>query len=148
MTIFLILGLFAGLYMVWLLFSLAVYALPVATAISLALWMHAHEHGIVASILAGFAAGIAILIIGQFLFAVSGSPIIRLGLAALFAFPAGVAGYHAVHGLARFAIEPGVLLSVLSWGGGFAIAVTAWTRLASFGAETPQSGRLISTSEG
>ena len=39
MTLFLVLGLFAGLYMLWLLFSLAVYALPVATGISLAFWM-------------------------------------------------------------------------------------------------------------
>ena len=51
MTIFLVLGLFAGLYMLWLLFSLAVYALPLATGVSLAFWMHDHGHGYPASIL-------------------------------------------------------------------------------------------------
>src|SRR3546814_1754910 len=51
MTIFLVLGLFAGLYLLWLLFRLAVYALPVASGISLAFWMRDHDYGYLAAIL-------------------------------------------------------------------------------------------------
>src|SRR3546814_3063469 len=93
MTIFLVLGLFAGLYLLWLLFRLAVYALPVASGISLAFWMRDHDSGYLAAILGAFAAGVAVLVIGQFLFTVIRSPIVRLAIALLFAIPAGIAGY-------------------------------------------------------
>jgi len=135
MTIFLVLGLFAGLYLIWLLFSLAVHALPVGTGISIAFWMHDHDYGYVASILGGLAAGIVILLIGQFLFAVIRAPILRLVLALIFAIPAGIAGYHAVRGIMRLAIDPGALRSGLSWTGAIVIALAAWSRLT--GAEAP-----------
>ena len=137
MTIFLVLGLFAGLYMLWLLFSLAVYALPLATGVSLAFWMHDHGHGYPASILGGFAAGVAVLIVGQFLFANIRSPLIRFSIALLFAIPAGIAGYHAVRGVAGLTIDPGIMLSLLGWIGAIAIAATAWMRLSGFAASGP-----------
>ncbi|MDD3800375.1 MAG: hypothetical protein PHE36_14485 [Novosphingobium sp.] len=137
MTIFLVLGLFVGLYLLWLLFRLAVHALPVATGIGLAFWMRDHDYGYLAAILGGFTAGIAVLVIGQFLFTVIRSPIVRLAIALLFTIPAGVAGYHAVRGVIGLAIEPGTMLSTLSWIGAVTIAVTAWVRLASFEISEP-----------
>lgn len=137
MTLFLVLGLFAGLYMLWLLFSLAVYALPVAAGISLAFWMHDHGHGYPAAILGGFAGGVAVLVAGQLLLAYVRSPLIRLGVALLFVLPAGIAGYHAVYGIAGLAIDPGAMLSLLSWAGAIMIAGTAWTRLAGFATTGP-----------
>lgn len=129
MTIFLVLGLFAGFYMIWLLFKLAVHALPVGAGICIAFWMRDHDHGYVAAILGGFVAGIAILLIGQFLFAVIRAPILRLVLALMFTIPAGIAGYHAVQGIMRLAFGPGTLLSALSWTGAIVIAFAAWSRL-------------------
>lgn len=92
MTIFLVLRLFAGLCMIWLLFNLAVHALPVGAGISIAFWMRDHDRRYVAAIPGGFAAGIAILPIGQFLFAVLRAPILRLALALISAMPADIAG--------------------------------------------------------
>src|SRR3546814_8337680 len=69
---------------------------------------------------------VAVLVIGQFLFTVIRSPIVRLAIALLFAIPAGIAGYHAVQGVIGLAIDPGMMLSTLSWIGGGIIAVTAW----------------------
>jgi hypothetical protein len=135
MTIFLVLGLFAGLYMIWLLFNLAVHALPVGAGICIAFWMRDHGHGYVAAILGGLAAGIAILLIGQLLFAIVRAPILRFVLALTFAIPAGVAGYHAAQDVMQLAIEPGMLLSALSWIGGVVIASSAWSRLT--GAKAP-----------
>lgn len=135
MTIFLVLGLFAGLYMIWLLFNLAVHALPVGAGICIAFWMRDHGHGYVAAILGGLAAGIAILLIGQLLFAIVRAPILRFVLALTFAIPAGVAGYHAAQDVMQLAIEPGTLLSALSWIGGVVIAFSAWSRLT--GAKAP-----------
>ena len=132
MTIFLVLGLFAGLYMLWLLFSLAVYALPLYAGIGLAFWMHGAGCGYAPAILAGFAAGFATLFAGQLLFALSGSPLLRLALALLFVLPAGIAGYQAVHGVFGLAIDPGATLTILSGLGATLIAGTAWTRLAGF----------------
>lgn len=132
MTIFLVLGLFAGLYMFWLLFSLAVYALPLYAGIGLAFWMHGAGFGYAPSILAGVAAGFATLFAGQLLFALSGSSQMRLAIALLFAVPAGVAGYHAVHGVIVLVIDPGAAPTILSWLGATFIAATAWTRLTGF----------------
>ncbi len=137
MTIFLVLGLFAGLYLLWLLFRLAVYALPVGTGIGLAFWMHDHGYDYLAAILGGFTAGIAVTVVGQFLFTAIRSPTARLAISLLFAIPAGIAGYHAVHGVIGLAIDPGMMLSTLSWIGGVTIAVTAWVRLASLEISEP-----------
>lgn len=148
MTILLVLGLFAGLYMLWLLFSLAVHALPIATGISLALWMLGRGLGYPAAILGGFVGGVAVLVAGQLLLAHTRSPVIRLGIVFLFIVPAGIAGYHAVHGIAGFAIEPGAMLSLLSWVGAIMIAGTAWMQLTSQAVTGPASNDVaeISTS--
>jgi len=146
MTIFLVFGLFAGLYMLWLLVSLAVYALPVATGISLAFWMHDHGHGYPAAILSGFVGGTAVLVAGQLLFAYVRSPLIRLGIALLFVVPAGIAGYHAVYGIAGLAIDPGIILSLLSWVGAVMIAGTAWMRLTGEAITGPASQSTAGTS--
>jgi len=139
MTIFLALGIFAGLYMIWLLFTLAAYALPVATGIGVAFSVHGHGYGILLSTLAGCATGIAILIIGRVLFAVIASPAIRLGLALLFAIPAGIAGYHSVQGLGRLVLDTGAFLVILSWIGALAVAGAAWAKLAAFAIDASQS---------
>ena len=133
MTIFLVLGFFAGLYLLWLLFSLAVYALPVASGIVFALWMRDHGYGYFAAVLGGFAAGVAVLVIACLLFAVTRPGVIRLALALLFVIPAGIAGYHAAQGVIGLAIDRGTTLSVLSWIGGIIIAAAAWIRLACAG---------------
>ena len=78
MTIFLVLGIFAGLYMIWLLFTLATYALPVGAGIALSFWMRDQDYGYLAAIFGGFAGGVAIHVIGQILFASIRSPIIRV----------------------------------------------------------------------
>src|SRR3546814_17818241 len=83
---------------------------------------------------------VAVLVIGQFLFTVIRSPIVRLAIALLFAIPAGIAGYHAVQGVIGLAIDPGMMLSTLSWIGGGIIAVTAWIRLASLEISQPAQG--------
>ena len=96
---------------------------------AIAFWMRDHDHGHLAAMLGGLATGIAILLIGQFLFAVIRAPILRLVLALMFAIPAGIAGYHAVQGVMQLALDPGTLLSVLSWTGAIVIAFAAWSRL-------------------
>lgn len=99
-----------------------------------------------AAILGGFVSGVAVLVAGQLLFAYVRSPLIRLGIALLFVVPAGIAGYHAVYGIAGLAIDPGIILSLLSWVGAVMIAGTAWMRLAGEAVAGPASQSTAGTS--
>ncbi len=45
MTILLVLGLFAGLYIFWLAITLAVHALPLYVGVATGFWLHSHGHG-------------------------------------------------------------------------------------------------------
>ena len=136
MTIILVLGVFAGLYMLWLVFSLAIYALPLWAGVTTAFFMHNHGQGLIASILGGFAVAILVLAGGQVLFSMVRSPLARLGLALLYAVPAGIAGYHAVYGVGTMAIGAGAIVAILSWIGAFVIAAAAWRRLTTLDVAT------------
>src|SRR3546814_4319143 len=76
MTIFLILGAVAGLYVLALLFRLASYALPVYAGLTCAFLLLGHDVGYLGAILGGLAAGIATLLIGQGLIAFIRSPML------------------------------------------------------------------------
>lgn len=131
MTIILVLGLFAGLYMLWLLFNLATHALPLYVGLGLCMWLLHHGHGYVASTSAGFLLGVITLMIGQLLFDMVRMPSLRLAVALLFVIPAGLAGYQLVHGIAGMAIGKGLALTLLSVVGGGFIAGSAWRQLVS-----------------
>ncbi|NIJ64294.1 hypothetical protein FHR20_001225 [Sphingomonas leidyi] len=133
MAILLVLGMIAGLYMLAMLFTLAVYALPLYAGLSAGFWAQSAGYGVLASVGIGFGAAILTWVIGQFLFATIRSPALRVALALLFAIPAGLAGYHAVHGVAGLALDPGTIRTTLAWIGAFVIGVSAWLRLASVG---------------
>lgn len=110
MTIFLILGAVAGLYVLALLFRLASYALPVYAGLTCAFLLLRHDVGHLGAILGGLSAGIATLLIGQGLIAFVRSPMLRVGIAFLFAIPAGIAGFQAAHALGSLparALAPG-----------------------------------------
>jgi hypothetical protein len=125
-TIILVLGLFAGLYMLWLLFSLTTHALPLYVGLAFGLWFYRHGLSLAGSILAGFLAAITTMVAGPLLFALVRSPTLRLLVVLLFVLPAGFAGYQVVYGLAGLAIAKGVALTALSVIGGCAIARAAW----------------------
>ena len=126
MTILLILGGVAGLYMLSLLFRLASLALPVYVGIGTSFALLRDAHGYPASILTGFFAGIATLLIGQFLIAYIRSPSVRLGIALLFAVPAAFAGYQAAHGLASLATSSDPALAILGMIAAIATSISAW----------------------
>lgn len=144
MTIILVLGLFAGLYMIRLLFSLASLALPVGAAILTAFWLRDQGQGILASILVGFLVGVVIHLIGQLLFQNSRSPLLRTLVALAFVVPAAVAGFHAVDGFARLAIGAGVVRTLIGSLGSITIGYAAWSGLSK---PTGGAGRVGSPQE-
>ena len=126
MTIFLILGAVAGRYVLALLFRLASYALPVYAGLTCAFLLLGHDVGYLGAILGGLAAGIATLLIGQGLIAFIRSPMLRAGIALLFAIPAGFAGFQAAHALGSLATDNSMLLAILGYIAAMATSLSAW----------------------
>lgn len=140
MPIILVLGLFAGLYLLCLLFRLAVHALPVYVALAIGLVLRAHGSGIVVAILVGVVSGFATLAIGRTAFDHSRTPGLRVLIASAFAVPAGIAGYQATHGIGGLALGSGFMLDSLSVVGACIIAATAWAQFGSAGGHAPCEG--------
>jgi hypothetical protein len=121
---------FAGLiFLLWLTFNLAVYALPFFAGLSAALFAHHHDAGLLGAAIIGLIAGVFTLVIGQFLFAMFRSPWIRAVIAAIYAAPASIAGWHLVYGLFRIAGTGEPWHSGFAWIGGVLIAGVAWVRV-------------------
>jgi len=87
-------------------------------------------------LLSGLAAiGAALVSIGLVI-AVLGfarNPALRLIALAVFAVPAVIAGYALVHGVAKNAIDPGLMLSLLSGSAGLFIGIAAMVNLNALG---------------
>lgn len=130
MTIFLILGIIAALYVVWLIFRAAAYALPVYAGIALGLHLVETGHGYGAAILTGFGAGIAVLLLGQLLVAFLPSVALRLFVVVLFMVPAAVAGYQVGNALGGQLLGQGTVLTLASVLSGLVAALSAWSSLA------------------
>ncbi|MEO8724121.1 MAG: hypothetical protein ABI395_11505 [Sphingobium sp.] len=137
MTFLLILGAVAGLYMFALLFRLASYALPVYAGIGCAFLLLRHDFGHLAAIVAGLAAGIATLLLGQCLIAFVRSPLLRTGIALLFAIPAAIAGFQAAHALGSLATDNSALLAVFGSIAALATSISAWRSVTMTGPDTP-----------
>ena len=126
-------------FLCWLLFSLAAYALPFFVAITVGYYAFESDAGLIGSIVVALFVGAAALVLGQVAFATIRSPIIRLALGALYALPAGLAGFHAVKGLSQVGGAGETLTLVFASVGAIIVGVTAWLRIASLAApESPQ----------
>jgi hypothetical protein len=113
-----------------LLWSLAVYALPLWCGMIAVKWAYGADAGLLLSAITGLAAATATLVIGQWLLGVAQSSLLRAGVGLAFALPAAIAGYHAAHGIAAgFGVEEvsatvmsvlaGSITGIAAWGGTF-----------------------------
>jgi hypothetical protein len=117
-------------YLCWLLFALAVYALPFFVAATAGLAAYHSGSGPIGAIIVGAIAGAIALLLGQIAFTTLRSPLIRAAVALLFAVPAAVAGYYAALGLACIAIPAEGWRDAMAVAGGIIVATTAWVRMA------------------
>lgn len=118
-------------FLVYVLFALAVYALPFFVAVTVGMYVHNSEVGPVAAVLSAFLAGGATLVAGQVAFATIKSVPVRLAIGALYAAPAGIAGYHAIKGLSALGGAGETWTLVFAWIGAIVVGATAWARIAS-----------------
>ena len=107
---------------------------------------YAFENGAgpIGAIAVALFAGAVALILGQVAFATIRSPTIRLAIGALYALPAGLAGFHAVKGLSETGGAGETWTLIFASIGAIIVGATAWVRIASLAGPETQSGGVNS----
>jgi len=113
----------------WLMFTLAVYILPFFVALNAGFWAYHSGAGVLGTPLVAIAAGGMTLVIAQVAFAMTQSLILRAVIAAVFALPATLAGYHLALAMAHLGVPSPVWQQLFAYLGAVFIGGTAWTRL-------------------
>ncbi|MES5481519.1 hypothetical protein QMZ05_02100 [Bradyrhizobium sp. INPA03-11B] len=119
----------------WLVFALAVYALPFFVALNIGMMAFHGGAGVVGALLIGIAAGALTLAFGQTALAVTRSVALRIAIVAAFAVPAAVAGYNVVLALSQFGAPSLAWREFFACLGAVCVGGTTWARLTVF-AET------------
>ena len=133
----------------WLIFTLAVYALPFFVATSAGIWAYHTGAGLLGTPLVAVAAGGVTLAIAQIAFAMIRSLFLRAVIAALFALPATFAGYHVALAMAQMGVPSLAWQEFFACLGAVFIGGTAWTRLTIFTEPGPlESGGAVSDGPG
>ena len=114
-------------------FRFAVFALPVMAGIAAFLQVHGGGAVFGLSFLAGLAGAALSVALVIAILGFARNPFLRLGALGLFAAPAAVAGYALAHGVAKHALDPGVMLTLICGGCGAIVAVAAMINLNSLG---------------
>ena len=131
----------------WLIFTLAVYALPFFVAMNAGFWAYHSGAGVLGTPLVAVAAGGMTLAIAQITFAMTHSLILRAVVAAVFALPAAFAGYHVALAMAHFGVPSPAWQQAFACLGAVFIGGTAWTRLTVFTEPQPvEPGRAFGDS--
>lgn len=126
----------------WLLFTLAVFALPFFAGVSLGMWAYHTGAGWLGAIIAGLVGAALALGIGQFLLIVVQPLWARMLIAFVFVAPAALAGYHATHGIVKHTMPSEAWQIVFSIIGAVAVGAMAFMRVAGMAATVPPGQRL------
>ena len=110
----------------WLLFTLAVFALPFFVGLTVGVWAFHTGSGVLGGILVGAAAGGATFGVGQFALAFAPWTWLRVLTIVLFVAPATGAGYSATHGIAQIAVPSATWQMIFSVIGAIAVSVTTF----------------------
>lgn len=124
----------------WLLFTLAVFALPFFAGISAGTWTYHTGAGWLGAIVIGLVVAGLTLGLGQILFVIVRPMWARLMIALVFVAPAVVAGYHATHGIVKHTMPSETWQIIFSAIGAIAVGIAALLRVAGM-ATTGPSGQ-------
>ena len=113
----------------WLIFTLTVYALPFFVGLTSGMAAFHAGLGAPGALLIGIVIGILTLGGGKFAFCLVKSVPLRAAIAAAFAIPAGIAGFHAVLGLSEIGISSLAWREAFAGIGAVVIGGTAWARM-------------------
>jgi hypothetical protein len=137
LVIGLILSMFGLCLFCWLIFTLAVYALPFFFGLTAGMAAFHGGAGVIGALLVGVVAGALTLGVGQIAFSVVRPLPLRAGIAAAFAIPAAIAGYHAVLGLSQIGVPSLIWREVFAWIGAIFVGGSAWARMTVFAEPLP-----------
>ena len=112
----------------WLLFTLAIYALPTFAGLTAGLAAFHSGAGVIGALIVGLLVGGAILALGQFAFAVT--PLIRAIIGLLYGVPAAIAGYQVSFALAGIGMPSSIWQVAFAVVGAVVSGCTAFSRLA------------------
>jgi hypothetical protein len=113
----------------WLLFTLAVFALPFFAGVTVGMWAYDTGAGWLGAILVGTLAGGLTFGIGQLLLVFVRPLWARIVIALAFVAPAALAGYHATHGIVKRTMPSESWQFAFSVVGAIAVGVTALMRM-------------------
>lgn len=125
----------------WLLFTLAVFALPAFVGVTTGAWAHGTGAGIPGAILVGAVAAAITLAAGHLLITFVRPMWLKLIVAAAFVAPAAIAGFHATHGIVKHFMPSDAWQITFSVIGAVAVGITAFVRVAGMAAAPAPSGR-------
>ena len=126
----------------WLLFTLAVFALPFFAGVTVGAWAYHTGAGWLGAIVIGVIGAGLTLGIGQLLLMVVRPLWAKLLIAIVLVAPAAIAGYHATHGIVKHTMPSETWQVVFSVIGAVAVGVTAFMRVAGMAATSPSSQGL------
>lgn len=121
-----------SLFLCWLLFSLARFALPLFAGMTVGLWAFDQGAAIIPTILLASAAGGITFAAGQLLIAVARPLWFQVALALMFAVPAAIAGYSTIHGISSLMIPSAGWQTACSILGAMITGSGAWMQTAGF----------------
>ena len=127
-----VLSIFGLGFFCWLLFTLAVYALPFLAGLAAGLAALQSGAGVVGGLVVGFLVGGATLALGQMAFATARKPLIRIIIGLLYAVPAAAAGYQVSFALAGIGMSSGGWQTAFAVVGAILSGVTAFSRMTLF----------------
>lgn len=125
----------------WLLFTLAVFALPAFVGVTAGAWAHNTGAGILGAILVGALAAAFTLAVGHLLITFIRPMWIKVVVAIAFVAPAAIAGFHATHGIVKHLMPSEGWQITFSVIGAIAVGITAFVRVAGMAASPGPSGQ-------
>ena len=127
----------------WLLFNLAVFALPFFTGLTIGVWAFHTGAGVLGGIAVGLVGGGLTFGLGQLALAIVPWTWLRLLIVLLYVAPATAAGYNATHGIAQMAMPSPTWQSIFAVFGAIAVSVTAFVRFTGMAAPGPAGQSLV-----
>jgi hypothetical protein len=112
-------------FLCWLLFTLAIYALPFFCGLWIGFAAYHSGAGIFGAFVLALIAGLVTFALGQFAFATVRSPLLRFMVASAYAGPACIAGYQATLGLARIGTPSETWCQLFAVAGAIVVGATA-----------------------
>ncbi|ABS66017.1 conserved hypothetical protein [Xanthobacter versatilis] len=113
----------------WLLFTLAVFTLPLFAGVAAGMWAYESGAGWPGGFIVGAVAAALTYGVGQLLLAFVRPLWLRIGIALALVAPAALAGYHATHGIVKHTMPSETWQIAFSVIGATAVGVTALLKM-------------------